>query len=281
VRVTTGSIAALRRAAVEYRAPSLGLLIFCVAIFLALGTAACASGQLSPAPSTAANPAAASPQGFVSINFDDGYESAYVNGVPILDSAGLKSTSFIITQLVGHPGFITKDQLFALQASGHEIGAHTRTHPHLPTLNEDQQRAEILGSFDDLVSLGMRPQLFAYPYGEYDSTSVSAARMAFLGARTVNGTSNDKSADPLLLNCYSIHPGAPVYAIGDITRLIDSAQSNGTWLILLFHKVDETGDAISVPHDLIQQVADYLTARKVRVVTMSEGLQLDLGRSSP
>jgi hypothetical protein len=53
------------------------------------------------------------------------------------------------------------------------------------------------------------------------------------------------------------------------------------WLILLFHRVDETGDPISVPHDLIQQIADYLTARKVHVVTMSDGLRLTLGPPSP
>ena len=261
--------------------PSPGRPLLCLAILLALGTAACANGQLSSVPG--ANPVAPAilHQGYVSINFDDGYESAYVNALPILDNAGLRSTQFIITRLVGHPGFITTDQLLAMQASGHEIGAHTRTHPHLPTLDDDQQRDEILGSFDDLAALGIHPEFFAYPYGEYDSISVNFTRMDFLGARTTQGQPNDKAADPLLLNCYSIRPGAPVYAIGDITRLIDAAQSNGTWLILLFHRVDETGDPISVPHDLIQQIADYLTARKTQVVTMSDGLRLTLGSPSP
>src|SRR4029077_18988045 len=34
--------------------------------------------------------------GLVSINFDDGYQSIYDNGLPILDAAGLKSTQYII-----------------------------------------------------------------------------------------------------------------------------------------------------------------------------------------
>ena len=37
-------------------------------------------------------------RGLVSINFDDGYQSMYDNGLPILDAAGLKSTQYIITQ---------------------------------------------------------------------------------------------------------------------------------------------------------------------------------------
>lgn len=224
---------------------------------------------------------ASAPRGFVSINFDDGYESAFLNGMPILDKAGIKTTHFIITQQIGQPIFMTKDQIFALQAEGHVIGAHTRTHPHLSTLTDDQQRSEILGSYDDLMALGIKPNWFAYPYGDYNSMSVTDARSTFVGARTINGAPDLKSTDQFLLNSYSIHPGAPVYAIGDITKLIDGAQANGTWLILLFHKVDEDGDSISVPHDLIQQIADYLVARNVKVVTLSQGWSLISGAATP
>ena len=247
-----------------------------------MGTHSAANPNVGANHTSAGGPGPAPRQGFVSIDFDDGYESAYLNGMPILDKAGIKTTQFIITQLIGHPLFLTQDQILTLQAEGHEIGAHTRTHPHLSTLTDDQQKNEILGSYDDLVAMGIRPNWFAYPYGDYNSISVTDARSTFEGARTVNGAANDKSTEPFLLNCYSIHPGAPVYAIGDITKLIDSAQTNGTWLILLFHKVDEDdGDSISVPHDLIQQVTDYLLARSVKVVTMSQGWSLISGTAAP
>jgi peptidoglycan/xylan/chitin deacetylase (PgdA/CDA1 family) len=259
------------------------LFLVILGMLVAWGTTGCANAQIS---AVAVSPASvqaipAVRQGFVSINFDDGYESAYVNAMPILDGAGFKTTHFIITQQIDRPGYVTKDQVLALRANGHEIGAHTRTHPHLPTLNDDGQRAEILGSYDDLVSLGIRPTWFAYPYGEYNDSSVVLARSTFLNARTVHGAPNDKSVDPLLLNCYPVTSGSSVYAIGDITKLIDGAQTNGTWLILLFHRVDETGNSISVPHDLIQQIADYLTAKQVRVVTMSEGWSLLSAATKP
>jgi peptidoglycan/xylan/chitin deacetylase (PgdA/CDA1 family) len=35
--------------------------------------------------------------GFVSIDFDDGYQSMYDNGLPILDAAGIPTTQYIIT----------------------------------------------------------------------------------------------------------------------------------------------------------------------------------------
>src|SRR6266550_3850832 len=44
----------------------------------------CAGGNVE----TPVSPAA---EGVVSINFDDGFESAFVNGMPIIDAAGLKT----------------------------------------------------------------------------------------------------------------------------------------------------------------------------------------------
>ncbi len=96
----------------------------------------CAGGNVE----TPVSPAA---EGVVSINFDDGFESAFVNGMPIIDAAGLKTTQFIITQKLGLESYISSGQMFAMQANGHEIAAHTRTHPHLSTLTDAQQHDKI------------------------------------------------------------------------------------------------------------------------------------------
>lgn len=226
-----------------------------------------ASAQVAPAPK---------PQGFVSINFDDGYESAYQNGLPILDKAGLKSTLFVITHQLNHKDFLTTQQLLALQAKGHEIGVHTQTHPFLSKLNVDQQRQEILGAFDDLVALGIHPAFLAYPYGDYNSISVSIARSTFIGSRTVNQGFVDKTSDPQTLNAFTVESTAyHIYCFNDIAALINQAVVNGKWMIIVFHRVDnDRGDGISVPHQTIQQIANFLVANKIRVVTMSQGWQL-------
>jgi peptidoglycan/xylan/chitin deacetylase (PgdA/CDA1 family) len=60
-----------------------------------------------------------------------------------------------------------------------EIGAHTMTHCHLPSLPLEQKRAEISGSCDALAALlGKAPSSFAYPYGLYDATSVALVKEA-------------------------------------------------------------------------------------------------------
>jgi hypothetical protein len=54
--------------------------------------------------------------------------------------------------------------------------------------------------------------------------------------------------------------------------------ANNLWLIVLFHRVDETGSccsSISVDHSLIQGMVDYLVQQHVPVVTNNEGLIIE------
>ena len=212
-------------------------------------------------------------EGVVSINFDDGFESAFVNGMPIIDAAGLKTTQFIITQRLGLVSYISASQMLAMRANGHEIAAHTRTHPHLSTLTDAQQHDEIDGSLQDLRSnWGINATVFAYPYGDYNDTTLASIRAeGFSGARTTSGGLNDSDSQALLLKCFIIDD----YENNDINRItqaIDDAQAHGTWLILLFHRVDEPGNPISISHEIIQQTVDHLVEKETEVVTMSSGL---------
>jgi hypothetical protein len=93
-------------------------------------------------------------------------------------------------------------------------------------------------------------------------------------ARTTNKGINDENSDPLLLSCWVIAPDGVTADINQITQAIDEAQANGKWLILLFHRIDETGNPISVPHALLQQTVDHLIEKKTKVITLKQGLAL-------
>jgi peptidoglycan/xylan/chitin deacetylase (PgdA/CDA1 family) len=62
-----------------------------------------------------------------------------------------------------------------------EVGAHTVTHPRLPGLSREAQLTEIGAGKEQLEQVLGRPvESFAYPFGEYDGTSVECVRAARL-----------------------------------------------------------------------------------------------------
>ena len=247
----------------------------------------------NPAPNAGTSgslPFTISNHGLVSINFDDGYQSMYDNGLPILDAAGLKSTQYIITQQVGLDSYVTLDEVMQMYNNGHEIGVHTRTHPNLTTLTKAQMTDEIVGATQDIISWGITPTTLAYPYGGYNPMVESVVKSAGLrGARdsdlgynssgvglTFGGTLSH-ATHPLVLWSEAAEMDMNT-TLSDITSEIDYAVANNLWLIILFHRVDETDPccaSISVDHSLIQGTVDYLVQGHVPVVTNNEGLIIE------
>jgi peptidoglycan/xylan/chitin deacetylase (PgdA/CDA1 family) len=228
--------------------------------------------------------------GLVSINFDDGYQSMYDYGLPILDAAGLKSTQYIITQKVGWDSYVTLDEVLQMHNNGHEIGLHTRTHQNLTTLTEAQMTDEIVGAKQDLISWGITPTTLAYPYGGYNPTVESVVQSAGLRGARDSDLGYNSSAVGLTFGGPLDHDTHPLAlwseaaemdkntTLSDITSEIDYAVANNLWLIILFHRVDETDPCcapISVDHSLIQGTVDYLVQGHVPVVTNDEGLIIE------
>ncbi len=211
--------------------------------------------------------------GMVSLNFDDGYASAYQNGWPIIKASGLPSTHYIITNYLNEPGYVSGQDVLAMQQAGTEIGAHTRTHPDLSRTDKYDLPWQIDGSRAALLKLGVaKVETFAYPYGGHSELSVAEVKKAgFIGARAFDFGLNDQETNPFLLHRWGVTPNNSWLMIKD---KIDSAMRDKKWLILVFHRVDEDGNSISVRHEILQQIVDYLKAQKILVVTTAEGLKL-------
>jgi len=228
-------------------------------------------------------------KGFVSLTFDDGYFSAYSKGVPILDAAGLKCTFYTITTLVGDTadGYVTQTQLQSLYKNGHEIGNHTRTHPALSTVSPAQLTSETSGAQQDLTAWGYNPTTFAYPYDDYGGSSTSAVVAAVKasgvrGARDSDyGGYNNATSFPLLLDSMPSEYDLGTDNVATVTGWIQQAVANKMWVIILWHRVDETNPStgapnpISVPSSVIQGVVNYIVANGIHVVTDSEGLVIE------
>jgi len=74
---------------------------------------------------------------------------------------------------------MTWDTLRELADRGVEIGSHTVSHPHLPTLDDAELASELRSSRERIEDELQRPCRFlAYPYGEDDQRVHAAAREA-------------------------------------------------------------------------------------------------------
>lgn len=127
------------------------------------------------------------------LTFDDAYESI-LSALPVLEEFGAPAVVFAVSGRLGgindwdeHLGVEQQRLLDAgalrdLSRRGVAIGAHSRTHPELPSLPDAAVDDEIRGSREDLVAAGLpSPRGFAYPYGERSPSVVEATRAAGFG----------------------------------------------------------------------------------------------------
>ncbi|NOU64925.1 polysaccharide deacetylase family protein [Paenibacillus sp. LMG 31461] len=120
-----------------------------------------------------------SPAHPVLLTFDDGYANNAEVALPILQQHGFPATLYVSTGLVNTPGYLTWPQIKQLSAAGWDIASHTVTHPHLPMLSKKAQREEILAARTQIEQeLGKSANTFAYPYGEFNRTTLSILRKA-------------------------------------------------------------------------------------------------------
>jgi peptidoglycan/xylan/chitin deacetylase (PgdA/CDA1 family) len=87
-------------------------------------------------------------------------------------------------------------EFIALPAFG--LGAHTLTHPALPSCSQEHARAEIAGSVDRLRErVGVEVKHFAYPFGAWSpSVARLVAELGFRAAFTTDGNAISWSSLP-------------------------------------------------------------------------------------
>lgn len=115
------------------------------------------------------------------VTFDDGLRDNFEHAYPVLESMGLKGTFFITTGYIGedftprngHPPMMNEQQIQELSRYGHEIGAHSVSHPDLKNLSEKELNEEVTHSQNTLAELVEGPVTsFAYPSGHYSQNVV-------------------------------------------------------------------------------------------------------------
>ncbi len=168
--------------------------------------------------------------------------------------------------------YMTPSNVLEMWNDGHEIGSHTLTHPHLPTLSAAEAQQEIADSRAALLSLGITPvDTFVYPYGEYSPSVIQTLKNAGYGsARSVDRGFNKPNTDKFILQIQQMDNTT---TISQVKTWIDTAKHDRTWLILMYHQIEnDSTDPLGTTPALLQETVDYLVLQQVPVVTMDEGV---------
>jgi len=124
----------------------------------------------------------------VAITFDDGYENIWQYAHPLLASAGVPATVFIITDYIGKlnswdisPGFrfrhLNHQQIRDLIGSGWEIASHGLDHCSLRGLAETEINRQLLRSRQQLErQFGVAVHYFAASFGHADTRLIGLCR---------------------------------------------------------------------------------------------------------
>lgn len=209
----------------------------------------------------------------ISLTFDDGWKNQYIRALPILEKYNFKGTFYIISRmpefmLQEGEGRMTQEDINDLSNKGHEIGAHSQTHPFLDQCTYDNATKEILGSKEDLEKKGLNIKTFCYPYGNTSSSVSSIVEQSgFLGARLAEGGYNTVSTNRFNLEAKCLRDFT---SFEEVKNWVDSI--NNRWLILVFHQIESNPGGWGTEPELFEKICHYIKEKNLEVVTINEGL---------
>jgi peptidoglycan/xylan/chitin deacetylase (PgdA/CDA1 family) len=208
----------------------------------------------------------------LSITFDDGWWDTYHYALPALNSYGFTSTQYIITGEIGSDPYVGEAEIQEYAQSGHEIASHTVCHPHLPQVSASQLDSELSQSKATLESiLGGTVTSFATPYGEYNSTVVSAIQKYYQSHRTVNAGYNSRANFDrwhILVQNMTVST-----TLSEVQSWIQTALDHNYWLVLVYHKVGPNpGDQWDTRTENFLAQLDLISNSGITVETMRDAL---------
>jgi peptidoglycan/xylan/chitin deacetylase (PgdA/CDA1 family) len=204
-----------------------------------------------------ASAGAARAQTVVSLTFDDGASSQYLNAGPALADYGMHGTFYVNTAFLNpradsstNAYYMSWSQLSQLATQGNEVGGHGLENKSLTTEVTDPEgrRHAVCDDRQNLIVNGFNPVSFAYSHGNFDAAVQSIVHACgYATARLVGGL-----YDSACVRCpvaESIPPRDPYavasnsYVDGQLTAdalegyVTRAASDGGGWVPLNFHDV--------------------------------------------
>lgn len=214
-------------------------------------------------------------KGLVSLAFDDGWESVYNRALPLFEKYNIPTTQFIVSDfsLGKQPlrGYLTVDQIKKIAAAGHEIASHSLAHCNAREMRVEALTASVNTSQQQFADkLGAAPKLYAHPFGSYDDRVVKNLSQTFAFIRSSDEGLNSAYYDPHNIKIQSVESYT---TIEQIKNWVNQAAAEHKWLVLLYHKVGESGEYNVTTDQLEQQLALIKNTLGLEVVTASRAIE--------
>lgn len=218
----------------------------------------------------------ANPRPMVSFTFDDVPDSAFHNGARVLDQHGTRGTFYIAPGTCGvqdeHWRVISRADVTALAASGHEIGAHTFSHVRVEPLGARQMADETRRCQEALAELcpGTIVDNFAYPFGGISLPRKLALQARFTSCRGIYSGINAGRVDLGVLSAEELYDRTLTDA--RLTQLLDETERRNGWLIFYTHDVTPTPSWIGCSPNLLDRVVRAVKARGFDTLAIADAL---------
>lgn len=215
-------------------------------------------------------------QPLVSVTFDDGWESSYTEGAPVLQKYDILTTHYILSGQFDRYNYLSEEQVLSLQHAGHEIQSHTVTHADLTQLTNEELQLELQQSKQDISELtGRKVTHFASPLSSYDQRTIKYIKQSYRSHRNTNASPKEvtdqdyntkQNFNRWQINAFSVTRSTTA---GDIERFLRGAKAREAWAVLVYHEIDKQSDSYyAVTPDNFDKQMKAVKQSQLRIATM-------------
>jgi hypothetical protein len=198
----------------------------------------------------------------VSVTFDDNCALQFSMAAPYLNLKNIRGTFFVITDPAVGCSPLNWNWVRATAGSGHEIGAHTVSHPHLTQLDSSHVVYELRSSRDSINKnvTSQKCITMAYPYGDGGLNDTSSAKVQTI-AKKFYIAARGAGVDSLGCDDYNAPYGSwyinyyfqvgsmaidSTFTISQFNAMLNHTITKGSWFLPMYHQFDNNTDLLSV-----------------------------------
>ncbi len=215
-------------------------------------------------------------QPLITVTFDDGWESIYTTGLPLLQKYGIPTTQYVLSGVFEDRNYMTIAQMKAMQKNGHEISCHGVDHADLTSLTQDALKVQLHDCKSVFEGeLGTKVGHFASPYGKSNPETVDAIKRLYKSHRNTNGDIIHNSVSDQDVNLKASFNPYNIHAITirrdttteQLQQAIDFTVANNGWLVLNYHDVEESDSTYGLNPETLEAQLIAINRAPARVVT--------------